>query len=118
VSGKLAFDTQFKHADGSYDAQQAGALSDALGRFVTGGDLTPEQRAAVSRQINHDSQVTFTLNNYSKDTEKFGGKVKILVVTVGAEGHVITTEEDVINGWYFDPNLGSWQQNIACGEGS
>lgn len=118
VSGKLAFDTEFKKPDGSYDAAQAAALSDALGSFVTGGSLTDAQQAAISKQINEDSQVTFNLNNYDKDTEKFGGKVKFLVVTIGAEGHIITTEEDVINGWYFDPTNGSWQQNIACGGGS
>jgi hypothetical protein len=118
VSGKLAFDTEFKKPDGSYDAAQASALSDALGGFVTGGDLTPAQRAAISKQINENSQVTFNLNTYDKDTEKIGGKVKVLVVTVGAEGHIITTEEDVINGWYFDPVQGTWQQNIACGAGS
>jgi Flp pilus assembly pilin Flp len=117
-SGKLAFDTQFKQPDGSYDAAQARALSDALGGFVTGGTLTPAQQAAISDQINENSQVTFNLNDYDKDTEKIGGKVKILVVTVGAEGHVITTEEGVIDGWYYDPVQGAWQQNIACGGGS
>jgi Flp pilus assembly pilin Flp len=118
VSGKLAFDTEFTKPDGTYDAAQAAALSDALGGFVTGGSLTDAQKAAISRQINDNSQVTFNLNTYDKDTEKFGGKVKFLVVTVGAEGHVITTEEDVINGWYYDPTNGSWQQNVACGGGS
>lgn len=118
VSGKLAFDTQFKKPDGSYDAAQAAALSDALFGFATGGSLSDAQQAAVTQQINENSQVTFNLNTYDKDTEKFGGKVKFLVVTIGAEGHIITTEEGVINGWYFDPTNGSWQQNIACGGGS
>jgi Flp pilus assembly pilin Flp len=118
MSGKLAFDTQFKRPDGSYDSAQVAQLSGALGRFVTGGDLTAAEKAAISKQINQNSQLTFNLNNYDKDTERFGGKVKILIVTVGAEGHVITTEEDVVNGWYYDPTQGTWQQNIACGKGS
>jgi hypothetical protein len=117
-SGKLAFDTEFKKPDGSYDAAQASALSDALGSYVTGGNLTDAQKAAISKQINDNSQVTFNLNNYDKDTEKIGGKVKIVVVTVGAEGHIITTEEDVINGWYYNPVQGAWQQNVACGAGA
>lgn len=111
ASAKLNFSTNFN------DPGRAKMLGDALGSVVTGGSLTSPQKAAITDQINTDSQVTFNLNNYKHDEEKIGGKVHLWVVSVGAEGHINTTQEDVVNGWYYDPVQNTWQQNIACGGG-
>lgn len=114
MTGKLNFSTRFRNPDGTYDYSAIDALSNSVANFVTGNDMDPADVQALKDQINERSQVTFNLSDYDKDEEKFGGSVKVLVVTVGAEVHHISTSENVMGGWYFNPTTFEWEENVLC----
>jgi Flp pilus assembly pilin Flp len=118
VSAEIGFTTDFLKSDGSYDAAQAAALGDALSGVISGQGLPPEAKEALSNQINNHSVITAQINDYSKDTQKYGGKVHVLFVTVGGEYHVVTTEQSVLGGWYFNPTTMGWDTNLLCEAGS
>lgn len=113
----LGFDTTFRNSDGSLDYSGAQGLTSAFEDFVSGRDISPDDKAAIQRQIEDRSQVTFTVGTYDKDTDKWGGKVKTPIGNVGAEGHHVSVDQNTTGGWYYNPTTGEWQENLACGEG-
>lgn len=111
----INFSTSFKRDDGGYSYDAIGALSDQIGSWITGGDgITDEQKAAITEQINEHSQITYNEYDYTRDEQKYGGKVKILFVKVGGEVHVVTIDQDLISGYFYDPVQGLWTENIIC----
>ena len=111
----INFSTSFRRDDGSYDHAALDALSQEMSSFITGGDgMSPEQQSALSEQLNEHSQITFNEYDYSRSEEKYGGKVKVLFVKVGAEVHVVTIDQDLLSGYYYDPVQGLWSENVVC----
>jgi hypothetical protein len=111
----INFSTSFKRDDGSYSHDSIGALSDQISSWITGGDgITDEQRAAITEQLNEHSQITYNEYDYSRDEQKYGGKVKVLFVKVGGEVHVVTVDQDLVSGYFYDPVQGLWTENIIC----
>jgi len=112
----LNFQTSFRRDDGSYDYEAIEALSDGLGSVIAGsGGITEEQRDVISEQINERSQVTFNSFDYNKDETKYGASGKVLFIKVGAEVHVVTVDQNLLSGYYYDPVQGLWAENIVCG---
>jgi len=111
----LNFTSDFRRADGSYDYGAIDALSAELSGFVTGsGGMSPEQADALAQQINEHSQVTFNEYDYSEDETKYGGSAKFLFIKVGAEGHMVTIDQSLLEGYYYDPVQGLWAENVVC----
>ncbi|MFT4288466.1 hypothetical protein [Nocardioides sp.] len=111
----LGFSTDFTRADGSVDDSALTALSDGLANFITTGEgLTPEQAQAINDQLNNHSQITFNHYTVDKEETKYGGKVKVLWVNIGGEYHELTVDNSLIGSYYYDPTLGSWQENSVC----
>lgn len=118
VSAEIGFSTDFLTDDGTYDAAQAAALGQGLKGVLSGQGLDAQTKAALSDQINNHSVITAQVSDYSKQTQKYGGKVHVLFVTVGGEYHIVTTEQNVIDGWYFNPTTMGWDTNLLCKGGS
>jgi Flp pilus assembly pilin Flp len=112
---EINFSTDFAREDGSYEYAAIEALSAQLGSWATGGgDLSPEHRAALTEQLNEHSQITYNEYDYSRDEQRYGGKVKVLFVKVGGEVHVTTVDQNLTAGYYYDPVQGQWAENIVC----
>jgi hypothetical protein len=115
ATGSLAFSTEFRDAEGNYEYESIDALSDVVSSYIKGeGELTDDQREAIRNQIDERSQITFALSSYDKDTEKFGAEGKLFFVKVGGEVHYITTEENILAGYYYNPTTNEWEENVLC----
>ncbi len=110
----ISFSTSFQRDDGSFDYDSVGAFSEQLGAWVTGGEVSPEVQATLQDQLNAHSTITYDEYDYSRSETKYGGKVKILFVKVGGEVHVVTVDQDLISGYYYDPVQGLWTENVIC----
>lgn len=111
----LNFSTDFRRNDGTYDYAAIGALSAELSRFITGGaGMSPEQAEALRAQINEHSQVTFNEYDYDEDETKYGASGKFLFINVGAEVHMVSIDQNLLDGYYYDPVQGLWADNIVC----
>ena len=112
---ELNFTTDFRRDDGSYDYRAIDALSSQLGSYISGsGGMTPEQSKALKDQINEHSQVTFNSYDYDEDETKYGASGKFLFIKVGAEGHMVTIDQNLQSGYYYDPVQGLWAENVVC----
>ena len=87
-----------------------------LGAVLSGGSpsLSPEQAKALHDQIDNHSQVTFNSYDYNEQEKKYGFSAKVLFVKVGAEGHLVTIDQNLQSGYYYDPVQGLWAQNVVC----
>jgi Flp pilus assembly pilin Flp len=111
----LSFSTDFQRADGSYDYGAIDALSSELAGFITGGEgMSSEQAQALAEQINQHSEVTFNEYDYNEQETKYGASAKVLFIKVGAEGHLVTVDQSLLGGYYYDPVQGLWAENIVC----
>jgi Flp pilus assembly pilin Flp len=112
---ELNFSTDFRRDDGGYDYGAIEALSSELSGYITGGDgMSPEQAAALREQINGHSQVTFNEYDYSEEETKYGASAKVLFIKIGAEVHMVTIDQNLLDGYYYDPVQGLWADNIVC----
>ncbi len=112
---ELNFSTDFRRDDGSYDYAAIDALSSELGSYITGaGGMSPEQAEALREQINGHSQVTFNEYDYDEDETKYGASGKFLFIKIGAEVHMVTIDQNLLDGYYYDPVQGLWADNIVC----
>lgn len=111
----LSFSTTFRRSDGSYDYSGVTGVSDAVRAWVNGEPVPQSARDAIADQLNNHSQITFNTYDYHKDEEKYGGSVHVLWVNVGAEVHMVTIDQNLTSGYYYDPVQGLWAQNIVCG---
>lgn len=110
----LGFATDFTR-DGSIDHSALDALSQGLANFVTNGQgLTPEQAQAISDQLNNHSQITFSHYQADKEETKYGGTIEAFGINIGGEYTETTFDTDLIGSYYYDPALGSWQENSVC----
>jgi Flp pilus assembly pilin Flp len=104
----LAFSSQFT------DSAQNAALSEGVADFIGGNGLTDEFQGAIKNQLTNHSQYTFTVGTATESREEYGLSVNIFGAEFGAEGHVINTDENTTDGWYFNPTTGEWEENLAC----
>lgn len=112
---ELNFSTDFRRDDGSYDYGAIDALSSELSGYITGGEgMSPEQAEALREQINEHSQVTFNEYDYNEDETKYGASAKVLFIKIGAEVHMVTIDQNLLDGYYYDPVQGLWADNIVC----
>lgn len=112
---ELGFTTNFQRPDGTTDHSALSALSEGLANFLTSGEgLTPEQQQAIATQLNEHSQITFNHYTVDKEETKYGGKVSVLWVNIGGEVHKVTVDNDLIGSYFYDPVLGTWQENTVC----
>lgn len=113
---ELKFSTDFRRDDGSYDYSAIDALSSQIGAVISGAStgMTPEQKKALHDQINDHSQVTFNSYDYDEEETKYGGSAKVLFIKVGAEGHMVTIDQSLQSGYYYDPVQGLWAENVVC----
>lgn len=111
---QVNFSTDFRRPDGSYDYSAIGALSEQIGGWITGGDVSQEAQDALATQLNEHSTITYNEYDYSKQETKYGGKVKILFVKVGGEVHLVTVDQDLVSGYFYDPVQQLWSENILC----
>lgn len=112
---ELNFSTDFRRDDGSYDYGAIDALSQELSSYITGADgMSPEQAEALREQIDEHSQVTFNEYDYDEEETKYGASGKVLFIKIGAEVHMVTIDQNLLDGYYYDPVQGLWADNIVC----
>lgn len=105
VQAQVTFTTNFENNPGA---------TEAIGNFLSGQDLTPEQQQALYDQINEHSQITADFSTYETNSDEYGGEIQLGPVQVGGEVHFTSSSTDLLGSYYYDPPTNTWVSNPVC----